>query len=83
MNEPVATEIVLIDKPQHLNLLDELAQLKQDDFVGINVQMKPDRFQDDRQEIEVFGPSLLTLCTIRRAYIIDLFKLTNKRSARN
>ena len=66
-----------------MEILNELAKLEPNEFVGINVQMKPDQFQDDRQEIEVFGPSLLTLCTIDRAYIIDLYKLTNKSKARN
>ena len=83
MSEPQSAEIILIEKPQQLELLNDLASLEPNEFVGINVQMKPDQFKDDRQEIEVFGPSLLTLCTIDRAYIVDLYKLTNKSKARN
>lgn len=42
--------------------------------------MKPDRYQDKKKEIQVFGPSLLTLCTIERTFIIDLFTLGSKQA---
>ena len=41
--------------------------------------MRPDFYDEKNKEIQVFGPSLLSLCTVNRAYIIDLHELASKK----
>ena len=41
--------------------------------------MRPDFYDEKNKEIQVFGPSLLSLCTVNRAYIIDLHELASKQ----
>jgi hypothetical protein len=40
--------------------------------------MRPDFYDEKKKEIQVFGPSLLSLCTVNRAYIIDLHELASE-----
>ena len=58
-----------------MEILDEILTLPQDEIVGINVQMNADVVNENFQ-IDVFGPSLLTLGTTFKTYIIDFVKLS-------
>jgi hypothetical protein len=71
----VSCECILIDKVNQLEILDEILTLPQDEIVGINVQMNADVVNENFQ-IDVFGPSLLTLGTTFKTYIIDFVKLS-------
>ena len=60
-------------------MLDALVAVQAGDLVAINLQMRPDHYDEKRKEIQVFGPSLLSFCTVNRAYIIDLHALASEQ----
>jgi hypothetical protein len=54
--------------------MDELIYLKDTDIIGITVTMNADVLNDSYQ-VDVFSPSLLTLGTANKIFIIDILKL--------
>lgn len=65
---------VYIDRFEQIDMLDEIMYLDANNIVGINVQMNADKMNKDHH-IDVFGPSLLTIGSIQKIYIIDVMKL--------
>lgn len=74
--EEIETQCVFIDKLAQLDILDEILDLEQGEIVGINVQMNADSLNENLQ-IDVFGPSLLTLGSTNKIYILDFARLCN------
>lgn len=64
-----------IEELDQLGFLDELIYVKEDEIIGINVQMNADELNDQLYQIDVFSPSLLTLGTTNKIYIVDIVKL--------
>lgn len=54
--------------------MDELIYIKDTDVIGLTVTMKADRMNESHQ-IDIFSPSLLTLGTANKIFIIDILKL--------
>lgn len=75
-NIDIVSECILIDKIGQLEILDEILALPDNEIVGINVQMNADVLNDN-YSIDVFGPSLLTLGSTFKIYIIDFLTLSN------
>ena len=71
---PVLCKCIFIDNIDQLDLMDELIHLTDTDIIGITVTMNADVLNDSYQ-IDVFGPSLLTLGTVNKIFIIDILKL--------
>ena len=78
-NVEVVCECILIDQVGQLDILDEIVGLPANEIIGINVQMNADRINDD-YKIDVFGPSLLTLGSTFKTYIIDFLTLSNYKN---
>ena len=78
-NREIECECVLIDAISQLDLLDEILLLEADEIVGVNVQMNADVLNDNFQ-IDVFGPSLLTLGSTFKTYIIDFVRLSTQNN---
>ena len=71
---PIVTRCILIDDVKCLDLLDDLLMLNSWDMIGLNVQMNADVL-NDLYRIDVFGPSIITIGTVNKIYIIDIMKL--------
>jgi len=67
----IVSRCILIDDLKYLDLLDELLLLNQWDMIGLNVQMNADVL-NDLYRIDVFGPSVITLGTVHKIFIIDI-----------
>ena len=76
--QPIIGRCILIEDINNLDLLDELKNLNQTDMIGLNVQMNADVL-NDLYRIDVFGPSILTIGTVHKIFIIDIMKLGRKR----
>lgn len=71
---PMICKCVFIDEISQIDLLDELIYLDENEIIGINVQMNADVL-NDMYQIDVFGPSLFSLGTINKIFIVDILKL--------
>lgn len=74
LKDNIVSRCILIDDLKYLDLLDELLLLNQWDMIGLNVQMNADVL-NDLYRIDVFGPSVITLGTVHKIFIIDILQL--------
>jgi hypothetical protein len=65
-------KVTLIDKPALYPILDELLAIPRHEFLGLNIQMKASHIDKKTAIVKDYPPSLLTICLINKAYVIDL-----------